>query len=986
MVRWIAVFCVAMATMPAPAAGQAPKKPWLTPLDPNVKKLPLEFPAYPAAESAKMIQVPEGFEVELLASEPLVIDPVAVSWGPDGKCWVVEFADYPLGMDDHGAPGSRVRMLQDTDGDGKLDKATLFADKLNFANSCLPWREGLLVTCAPEILYLQDTDGDGKADLRQVLYAGFEEGNPQLRINGLRYGLDNWIYCANGLQTKSSVASAKSDDKIPSLSGLDFRIRPDTGRLQAVTGVTEFGRVNSSDGDWFGNDNSNPLWHVVLEDPYVKRNKNVAAPDPKVQLVTPRNALIYPLSKLQQRFNVDYMANRITSACGPEIYRDTLLFGQGPNLMGFTCEPVHNMVLRTLIEPNGATFTGRRAPGEERREFIASTDNWFRPVMLRTGPDGALWLCDYYRYTVEHPAYMTEEWRSKLPLRAGDDRGRLYRIYPKAKRPGALPRLDKLDAAGLVAALDSTNGWQRDMAQMMLIWKDDPSAAPLLEKVISGSANPYARLHALCTLDGMNALTDAALLGAMADAFPAVRRHAIRIAESRGDPSPSLIAAAAKLASDPDAKVRMQLALTLGEWESPQAGAALGKLAVQDAADPYIVAGVMSSATRHHGSIVKTVLAAGDPSGDMVKSLLEMSASLNDRAAAAQLLDRVLSPSGGVFAGWQLQAFAGWLDALPRQKMTLQKLASAQKDDLSAQLRRVPRLYAAARAVAADSARPAPDRIAAVRLLGREAGNEAEDAALAVSLLNPKSPAAVQTAAVAAVGRIPKADPVDALTPGWDGYGVEVRIAVTELLLRGQHTQRTLQLAADGKLPGFDVEYTHRQKLLKSKDKVIAELAKKALSKSSSESRAKVVADYMASARMPGDFNRGQAVFTRACFTCHRIGDVGRDVGPDLRSVTDRSPGGLITAILDPNHDIDPKYYAYLATLGSGEVLMGVLTSETGNSITILGLDGNPRTLLRQDLQSLRNTGRSLMTDGLEAALSMQDMADLIRYLGYPGQ
>jgi putative heme-binding domain-containing protein len=334
-----------------------------------------------------------------------------------------------------------------------------------------------------------------------------------------------------------------------------------------------------------------------------------------------------------------------------------------------------------------------------------------------------------------------------------------------------------------------------------------------------------------------------------------------------------------------------------------------------------------------------------------------------------------------------LEAFAGWLDALPRQKTTLAKLASAQKDDLATQLERVPQLYAAARQVAADGSRPAPDRIAAVRLLGREAGKEEGDVKLAASLLNPKSPAAVQTAAVTAVSRVPKTDLVEVLLAGWDGHGVEVRIAITELLLRGpENTKRVLQLAADGKLAGFDVEYTHRQKLLKSKDKTIADLAAKALSKSSSEGRAKVVADYMANAQMPGDSKRGEAVFARACFTCHRIGEIGRDIGPDLRSVTDRSPGGLITAILDPNHDIDPKFYAYLAMLNSGEAIMGVLTSETGNSITILGIDGNPRTVLRQDLQSLRNTGRSLMTEGLESVINKQDMADLIRYLGYPGQ
>jgi putative membrane-bound dehydrogenase-like protein len=983
-IGWIGGAWMAVAVMAS--APTDVKKTWLTPLDPKVAKLPLEFPPRSPAESASMIQVPAGYEVELMAAEPMVLDPVAVAWGPDGRVWVVEMADYPLGMDDRGAPGSRIRCLQDTDGDGKLDKSTLFADKLNFANSCAPWRNGLLVTCAPEIVYLEDCDGDGKADLRKTLYTGFDEGNPQLRINGLRFGLDNWLYCANGLRTQGKIGSTQSGDVIASMSGLDFRIRPDEGRLQAQSGATEFGRVCSDDGDWFGNDNSNPLWHFVLEDHYLKRNRNVAPPEVKVQLVTPRNTLIYPLSKLQQRFNVDYMANRITSACGPEIYRDQLLFPRYAALMGFTCEPVHNMILRTVIEPAGPTFSGRRDDSEQRSEFIASTDNWFRPVMVRTGPDGALWICDMYRYTVEHPAYMTEEWRSKLPLRAGDDMGRLYRVYPKGKRPAPIKRLDTLDTAGLVAALDSANGVQRELAQQMLLWKADPAAAPLLEGLASASANPHARLHAICALDGLKAITDDRLVASMKDAHPAVRRHAVRICESRGSSS-AVVQAACRLADDPDAKVRMQLALTLGEWDDPRAGAALGRIAVRDAADVYLVAAVMSSAMRHHGAIVDAVLDSGRPSGDMLRSLLDMSAALNNRAAAAKLMHRVLTPDGGQFAGWQLEAFAGWLDALPRQKTSLAKLAAAQQDDLTARLEQAPTLFDAARRIAADVARPPADRAAAVRLLCRQGGAEADDAKLAASLLNPRTPSTVQSAAVAAVGRAAKVDPVDLLLAGWESHGPEVRLAVTELLFRSvDNTRRVLQLAADGKLAGFDVEFTRRERLFKHKDKSIAELARKALGKPSSESRAKVVADYQSITQLAGDAKRGADVFARACAVCHRIGDVGKDIGPDLRSVTDRSPGGLLTAILDPNHDIDPKYYAYLAVLNSGETLMGVLTSETATAVTILGMDANPRTVLRQDLQSLRSTGRSLMIEGLEAAINKQDMADLIRYLGYPGQ
>jgi putative membrane-bound dehydrogenase-like protein len=238
---------------------------------------PVEPPIKPRSpdEALRTLKVRDGFEVELVAAEPLVMDPVAIAWGPDGKLWVAEMADYPLGLDDKGKPGGRIKFLEDTDGDGRYDKATVLLDGVNFPNSVMPWRDGVLVTAAPEVFFAADRDGDGKADVRESLFVGFNEGNTQLRVNGLKWGLDNWVYLANGWSSKDPVRSVKTHEKTE-VSGRDMRIRPDEDILQAETGMTEYGRDRDDYGNWFGCDNSHPIWNFVLSERYTKRNPHVA--------------------------------------------------------------------------------------------------------------------------------------------------------------------------------------------------------------------------------------------------------------------------------------------------------------------------------------------------------------------------------------------------------------------------------------------------------------------------------------------------------------------------------------------------------------------------------------------------------------------------------------------------------------------------------------------------------------------------------------
>ena len=242
-----------------------------------------------AADSLKSIAVAPGFTVELVASEPLVKDPIAFEWGADGKLWVVEMGDYPLGTDGKGKPGGVVRFLEDTNGDGRYDKQTTFLESLGFPTGVMPWREGVLVACAPDIFYAVDRDGDGKADYREVLFTGFGQGNQQHRLNGFEIGLDGWLYGANG-DSDGRVRSAKTG-KVNSISGRDFRFRPDTGEFEAESGRTQYGRHRDDWGHWFGNNNPNWAWHYVLANHDLKRNPSFAPPDPRQTLEPPRGSI-----------------------------------------------------------------------------------------------------------------------------------------------------------------------------------------------------------------------------------------------------------------------------------------------------------------------------------------------------------------------------------------------------------------------------------------------------------------------------------------------------------------------------------------------------------------------------------------------------------------------------------------------------------------------------------------------------------------------
>ncbi|WP_339733373.1 PVC-type heme-binding CxxCH protein [uncultured Gimesia sp.] len=940
-------------------------------------------PKSPAA-ALKSIQVTPGFHVELVASEPLVQDPVAFDWGPDGKLWVAEMADYPLGIDEKGEFAGRVRYLEDTNGDGKYDKSTLFVEKLGYPTGVMAWRKGVIVTTAPEVFYAEDTNGDGKADLHESLYTGFGEGNQQHRVNGLRWGLDNWVYLANG-DSGGELLSAKTGEKL-NLSRRDLRIRPDAGLMDPQSGQTQFGRERDDWGNWFGSNNSNPAFHYALADHYLRRNKNLIAPNAKVQVsIQPGAATIFPVSRTQVRFNDLNKVNRITSACGLCFYRDQLL---GPEFVGnsFICEPVHNLVHREIVSPKGATFSSRRAENEQSSEFMASTDNWFRPTMARTGPDGGLWVADMYRHVIEHPQWIPKEMQAKLDLRAGKEQGRIYRVVRDRTPLRPIPRLDQLSNVELVQILESPNGTQRDMAHQLMVSRKDKAVFPELKKMVQQGKSATARLHALCVLEGLAQVSDETLLTALKDEHPGVRRHAIRISESKLNESPEIGQQLLKLVSDQDPQVQMQLAYSLGEWNAPQAGAALAQMALAHDHDSFLRTAILSSVGNHLNSFTEALfqeLKGKRPPTQIFNSLVAMAVSANQQQALAQIYEMVGQGSEGKpFELWQFQAVSTLLHSLGRRNQTLPQYYQQANPRLQAALDQLRPLFQKARAIAGDETASTENRKQALQLLGRGFDQREQDLELLAEMFSPRNSRQLQSAAVQAFTQLGSQRTPVMLLERWKSFGPGLRTEVLSALLSRQAwTNSVLDALEQKNILAADIDASSRQILLSHKDSKLREKAKTLLASSVDSNRAKVVEKYSSISSLKGNSEVGHQIFVKRCSVCHQLNKEGKPIGPDLSALTDKSERALLTAILDPNRAIESKYLSYLAVTENGLIFNGLLAAESGESITLIQNDGKSKTLLRGDLDELMSTGKSLMPEGLEKDMNHQDLADLIAYL-----
>jgi len=952
-------------------------------------------PALSPEQALASMRPRRGFQVELAAAEPLVQDPIAFEWGADGRLWVVELTDYPLGRvvpgadkptraphgeevltppeGGHYTPGGRIKVLEDTDGDGRYDKATVFLDNLNFPTGVMPWRNGILVSAAPEIFYAEDTDGDGKADKRTTLFTGFVEGNQQHRVNGFDYGLDNWVYAANGESGGVVKSTLLPSAPAVALRGHDCRFRPDTGAFETVAGTTQYGRHRDDWGNWFGNNNPVWLWHYFLPEQYLERNPNLAVKTTRQMLANyPDSTRLYPASRTRQRFNDHHQFGHVTSGNSAMPYRDEV-FGSNFATSVFISDPVHNLVHREVLEPDGVTFTSHRAPDETNSEFLASTDLWFRPTMLKTGPDGALYIADMYRLVIEHPEWIPKWMQQRLDLRAGWDKGRIYRVFPEGATLRKIPNLARLDNAGLVAALDSPNGWQRDTAQRLLVHRADKSVVEPLERLSASATNPKVRLQALCTLDGIGSGSNA-IVRAIGDPHPAVREHAWRLAEPYAKQLIRTMTAVSFLPSqERDVRVRYQMAFTFGSanWPETAAGPLLKDLARKDAENQALRTAILSSAPRVIDSLLSEIY---------WPELVDLGMALNKQDAIAVAVRA--RHDTNMESAENSAAFGAFLDGLERRGKSFDEFAVERRTVARDLVEALEKWLAAARSTAlTNSAVGEIQRKAAVRLLGRtSAGHEADLKCLG-ELLGAQHPVSLQQAALGALARQKNRDAADALLSAWASQGPALRTeSLNVILTRPDWCRALLAALQKGQIPPAQIGAAFQQKLLTHSDRSVSERAAE-LFAAASKDRVALTKQYAVVTQLTGDSGRGVGIYRKQCSTCHRLRGEGSDVGPDLGALGSKDVPTLLVAILDPNRAVEARYVNYTATTRDDRELSGIISSESGNSITLRAPGGREETVLRSDLNRLTSSGLSLMPEGLEKLLTPQDMADLLAAL-----
>jgi putative membrane-bound dehydrogenase-like protein len=565
-------------------------------------------PALPPEAALQTFQLQPGFRIELVAAEPLVRDPVAIAFDPDGQLWVVEMRGFMPNIEGLGEqePLGCVVVLTDTNGDARMDQRRVFLEGLVMPRALALVGGGVLVAEPPRLWFCRDRDGDGRCDEKREVAGDYAveadpklgpRANPQHAANGLLWALDNWIYSANWT-TRLRYA------------GGEWRREPTIFRGQ-------WGLTQDDCGRLFYNSNEDQLRGDLVPAEYLGRNPHFRHPSGANVQVAP-DQRVWP-SRVTPGVNRGYRPGvlhegrlaRFTAACAPLIYRGDN-FPEEFHGNAFVAEPAGNLIKRNLLLERDGFITATNA--SDGVEFLTSTDERFRPVNLAAGPDGALYIVDMYRGIIQHRIYVTPYLRQQIEARDLESPihvGRIWRVVPDKAPARQPPALSRANTAGLVKLLSHPNGWHRDTAQRLLIERADAAVLPALKKAVSTSHAPLGRLHALWTLAGLERLDSPTLMGALRDPHEKVRAAAVRLSErllrgpSKGELLPKLLG----LTTDPGVDVRLQLAFTLGNVLEPQAETALLSLLTTDAQHTLIRDAVLSGLGNRELAFLERLLA-----------------------------------------------------------------------------------------------------------------------------------------------------------------------------------------------------------------------------------------------------------------------------------------------------------------------------------------------------------------------------------------
>jgi putative membrane-bound dehydrogenase-like protein len=814
-------------------------------------------------ESMKRIQLDGDYEVQLVAAEPLILDPVEATWDEKGRMFVADMRDYPLGPPNPGDPWlSRIQLLTDENGDGRMDKAVTFADHMDNVQGLLPYDGGLIATTRSQILFLKDTDGDNKADLIKPLIRGFNPKHSQLQVSAPRWGPDGCVHFNNGLDAKE-IYPADAPTKVVGIPGSNFKWNPKTGEITPTGGRGQYGGAFDDYGHHFYCSNRNPLMFTVMPYEAMLRNPHAGITQVHEDIATPgAETRVYPLQITHT--TADAHAGTNTACSGLGVYRGHLMPELKNNV--FVPDPTGQLVTRYKIEPNGASLKATRVG--DRTEFFRSSDEWSRPVNFTTGPDGAIYICDIYRRWIDHARFFPEEFVKTHDMRQGENHGRIWRVVPKK---GQL----------IISSASKTTGIGMDSAFKP---KPEHPDRALFLKIPS--------------------ITDTQELAAI------LTKH--------------------------------------GE-------------------DPWMAKMVASVAAKHMGHILSQL---GDgffshfsaTKSDTIRTFAAGSLADGDANDIKSLLTLLQKQPGELL--WWKPALLQGLAKLPKGHEDAAKEIAALQTKIDT--------------IIADAKAPLDQRLAVLPLLASRKWAAVEP--VVKNLLSTTQPLELTTATVALLKKFSATSTSPLIYELLPKAGPGLKRDLVTILTANATTALELFKRMDkGEFPPAWVDVEKRWAYQRGKGEM-AELAKKLFGEANSD-RAKVVTSYLDAAKKPGDAKKGQQVFATICITCHKHGQLGVDVGPPLSDVKVKPPEGLLSDILDPNRMFEARWSAYSVETKDGRTLSGLIQNETSDAIVLAMMGGAKETISRSAIKDMKSLDRTLMPDGLEAAITKEQMSDLLAFL-----
>lgn len=968
--------------------------------------------------SSSSEKIPEGFQIhpdfnlEMVASEPLVFDPVEMKFDEKGRAYVLEMPGYPKSD----IP-SRLIHLLDEDKDGIYDTREVFSADLGVATSFMPYKDGFLVASPPHLLYIADIEGNGKEDQRKILMNGFSVDNLQHNFNGLTYGLDNWVYVANGGNSGKPFFADRPE------SALDLRrmdLRMDLENEEMVRIGKSSGGFKITFDDWgrlYETHNTNHISHLVFEDRYteglpVTPNSTLSNISDHEEYGTSR---IYPIGQQESRLNHPEQSGYFSGACGithygggsfPEKFDNTVL----------VADCVVNLIHMDRLISDGTSFISRRM--QDKKEFLASADRSFRPVNMEVGPDGALYVLDMHRTVIEHPEWIPDELEVKMDLDAGKEKGRIYKISPKNKKLLPFPVFDIENSETLVEAFSSSNQWTRMTAQRLLVMNDKQEAIPLLVKILETSTNPLARLHALWTLDGLRALDPPVLLKVLQDEADEVVENAIKIVEKTINEDKSIFEQVLKFTESTKGRVKMQAVLALSTLEDENYGihrqvigqkmAALLSAPERDVWFNQAISAVLRRQALDFSLKTISDIESNDLNvnqQEVFETLLTFIGKKGDAQETDLVLENLANSSkslkikthalGALFEGWK-QAPNNKIDRKTKSELTSHLRNLEKPKDLallraSGDLRKVLALsgstqifemIAEASAAISDQNLPIEQRLEWLQLAGLGPIEQRKE--LLLKLLGNREPMVLQNEAIVQLSNATDAQIANRLIELWPGLVPQARQKISDILLyKPMNHDVLLSAIEDGKInPGeLNLNLERRRVLLRYGTDDIRKRAEALFSDAGVVKRKDAIEAMKPVLALNGDESAGKMIFESVCAQCHRYGSIGKEVGPSLTEINRKSKESLLYDILDPNAAVDAEYLNYQVRTKDGSIFTGLIANESDTEITLKMTGGLDKKINKNEMESMSSTGSSMMFEGLEANMNHQEMADLLAFL-----